>query len=108
MTHNVRSRDRFNWHPGEHVIGHTRTRAKAEADLASSRQALRVAKEWLAHVEREPRPPAGIVDRQLLAAKLALDDATEKERHAAAGRKENGAAPWLKLYENFWYRLVSR
>jgi hypothetical protein len=71
----------FDWRPGERIDGPTTSRAQAEADLKSTRQALRAAREWLARAERQPRPPAGIVDRGLLAAKLALDDLTEHERH---------------------------
>lgn len=75
---------RFDWRPGERIDGPTRSPAQAEADLQSARHASWLAREWLAHVEREPRPPAGIVDRRLLAAKLALADLAEQERRASA------------------------
>jgi hypothetical protein len=88
---NLCSRDRFDWRPGERIDGRARSRAQAEADLQSARQASRVARAWLAHVEREPRPPPGIVDRRLLAAKLALADLSEQERRAAAAARAMGA-----------------
>jgi hypothetical protein len=79
----------FAWLPGELVVGLARSRA--QADLQSARQVSRVAREWLAHVERGPRPPPGIVDRRLLAAKLALDDLAEQERRAEAVVQAMGA-----------------
>jgi hypothetical protein len=88
---NLCSRDRFDWRPGERISGVARSRAQAEADLQSARQALRAGREWLARVEREPRPPPGVVDRGLLAAKLALDDLAEQERRAAAAVRAMGA-----------------
>ena len=91
MTHSLRSPDRFAWRPGERIDGLPRTRTQAEASLASTRLALRVAREWLARVECQPRPPAGIVDRGLLAAKLALDDLADQERRAATAARAMGA-----------------
>jgi hypothetical protein len=87
---NLCSLDRFAWRPGERIDGLARTRTQAEASLASTRLALRVAREWLARVEGQPRPPAGIVDRGLLAAKLARDDLADQERRAAAAVREMG------------------
>ena len=53
-------------------------------DLNSARLAPRVACAWLARVECEQRPPAGVVDRRLLAAKLTVADLADQERRAAA------------------------
>jgi hypothetical protein len=44
---NLCSRDRFDWRPGERINGVARSRAQAEADLQSARQALRAGREWL-------------------------------------------------------------
>lgn len=83
------SSNRFEWRSGERIDGPLRRRPDdALADLNSARQASWLAREWLARIEREPRPPAGIVDRRLLAAKLALDDLTEQERQAAVRAME--------------------
>jgi hypothetical protein len=60
------------------------TRAQSEADLQEARQASRLGREWLARLEREPLPPAGIVDRRRLAAALALEDLAAQERRAEA------------------------